>query len=429
MHNKKRKTRRERLTALIACILAILMLLPMVFMVVTNLSTAGAANSSQIQKEIDALKQKNKEIASQKSELQGELSKLGAEKSDAVARKGVLDQRISVLEDEIENLDAQIAQYAALIAEKEREVAENEAKEQAQFELFLKQVRAMEEQGTVSYWSIILSAESFSDLLDRVEMVNDITAYNQKIVDQLKATRAALQQAKAELEDAKAETEDLRATQAAAKKELESQKAEVQKLIDQISADQALTQKAIDDLEASAKDMDSQIAKKEKELQAAIEAARKAGNTSSYQIDPGSGYYWPLPSNRVTITSFFGPRSDPFTGKHANHSGTDISAPSGTPIYAAHGGIVLTSTSHWSYGNYVVISRGDGISTLYAHMSRRAVSEGQTVKQGQVIGYVGTTGRSTGPHLHFEVRVNGTRTDALKYYPNVKWINHTGYSY
>lgn len=429
MHNKKRKTRRERFTALIACILAVLMILPMVFMVVTNLTTAGAASSSAIQKEIDSLKSKNKEIASQKSQLQSKLNSLSREKNDAIARKSVLDEQINVLEDEIENLDAQITQYASLIGEKEREVAENEAKEQAQFQLFLKQVRAMEEQGTVSYWSIILSAESFSDLLDRVEMVNDITAYNQKIVDQLKATRAALQEAKAQLEDAKAETEDLRATQDSAKKELESQKAEVQQLIDQIKSDEALTQQAIDDLNAAAKDMDAEIAKKEKELQAAIEAARQKGNTNAYQIDPGSGFYWPLPSNRVTINSFFGPRSDPFTGKKANHAGTDIGAPSGTPIYAAHGGIVITSRLSSSYGNYVVISRGDGISTLYAHMSRRAATEGQTVKQGQVIGYVGSTGRSTGPHLHFEVRVNGTRTDALKYYPNVKWINNTGFAY
>ncbi len=429
MRDYKKRTRRERLNALLACLLAVLLLLPMVFLVLGNLTAADAASTSQIQKEINDLQAKNKDLASQKSKLKDELAALGAEREKAVSRKGLLDQQIAVLEDEIENLQAQLDQYAALIAEKEREVAENQAREEAQFQLFRKQVRAMEEEGTVSYWAIILSAESFTDLLDRVEMVNDIADYNQKVCDQLQAARLALQESKAQLEAAKEETQAVKESQEAAKAEVESQKAEVQKLINEIKADEKLTQQSLDELNAAAKEMDAAIAKKEKELQAAIEAARQSGS-NSYQFDPGSGFYWPLPANCVKINSFFGPRKDPISGKSSNHSGTDIGgAPVGTEIYAAHGGVVLTSESHWSYGNYVVVSRGDGITTLYAHMSKRAVKAGDVVRQGQVIGYVGTTGRSTGPHLHFEVRVNGVRQDALKYYPNIKWINNTGFPY
>lgn len=430
--NDYHRSKRSRWTALIACVLAILMLLPMLVMILSYFPAAGAANTSQIQSQINALKEKNKGLSAQKSELKTELAGIKAEKSAAMDRKSALERQINVLRDEIGNLDQQLEQYALLIDQTQQEVEANEAKERSQFELFRRQVRAMEEEGTVSYWAIILSAHSFTELLDRVEMVNDIADYNQEVCDQLQIARAALQESKAQLEQAKADTEAAKAQQEAAKAELQSQEAEVQSLIDEIKADEKQTQQALDELNAAAKAMDAEIAKKEKELQAAIEAARQKGS-NAYQFDPGSGYYWPLPSNRVTVNSFFGPRKDPISGKKSNHSGTDIGAPSGTEIYAAHGGVVLTSEygkgSNWSYGNYVVISRGDGVTTLYAHMSSRAVKAGDTVSQGQLIGYVGTTGRSTGPHLHFEFRVNGTRKDALKYYPNVSWINNTGFPY
>ena len=140
-------------------------------------------------------------------------------------------------------------------------------------------------------------------------------------------------------------------------------------------------------------------------------------------------YTGTLLGERVSVTSFYGPRYHPITGEYHNHSGTDIGAYAGTEIYAAHGGVVLTSAYHYSYGNYVVLSRGDDITTLYAHMSKRAVKVGDVVSQGQVIGYVGSTGSSTAPHLHFEVRVKNERQDALKYYPNVQWKNNTGFPY
>ncbi len=423
------KSRRERLAALVACLLAALLLLPMVGMAVSSVVNAQAASVSSIQSQIDSLKQKNRDLAQQKTDLQRQLGDIQTQKGQAIDRKNNLERQIDLIQDEIDNLDAQLEQYAALIAEKEAEVAENEAQERAQFELFCRQCRAMEKEGRVSYWSILFSAKSFQDLLDKVHTVNSIADYNDMVCDQLQKTRAALQQAKEELEAAKAETEDARAQQEAARSELAAQKAQVQSLINEIAADEQQAKAALDELNAAAKAMDSEIAQKEKELQRAMAEAQKSGG-NTYQFDPGSGFYWPLPANCVKINSFYGPRKDPITGKSANHSGTDIGgAPAGTEIYAAHGGVVLTSAHHSSYGNYVVISRGDGISTLYAHMSRRAVSVGDVVKQGQVIGYVGTTGRSTGPHLHFEVRVNGVRQDALKYYPNVKWINNTGFPY
>lgn len=427
MKNAPKRSRRQRLTALLACVLALLLLLPMVMTVVGSLSAMGAS-VGDIQSKINALKGKNKDLASQRSNLKNELKSIQADKNAAVNKRKNLEQQINYLQEEIDNLTAQLEQYAALIVEKEQEVADNEAREAAQFALFQKQCRAMEKEGTVTYWSILFAADSFADLLDKVNTINAIADYNQGVCDQLQAAREALQQAKAELEAAEAETEAAKAQRESAQTELEGQKREVQALIKEIAADEKATQAEIDKLDKAAKEQDAEIKRLDKELQKAIAEARK-NSSNQYQFDPGTGFYWPLPKERVSVTSFFGPRTHPITGKYHNHSGTDIGAYSGTEIYAAHGGIVLTSAYHSSYGNYVVLSRGDGITTLYAHMSKRAVKVGDVVSQGQVIGYVGSTGSSTAPHLHFEVRVDGERKDALKYYPNVKWKNNTGFPY
>lgn len=427
MKNAPKRNRRQRLTALLACVLALLLILPMVMMAVGSLTAMGAS-MGDIQSKINSLKGKNKDLASQRSNLKNELKNIQADKNQAVNKRKNLEQQINYLQDEIDNLTAQLEQYAALIAEKEGEVADNEAREAAQFALFQKQCRVMEKEGTVTYWSILFAADSFADLLDKVNTINAIADYNQSVCDQLQAAREALQQAKAELEQAEAETEAARVEQKAAQTELEAQKKEVQTLIQEIAADEKATQEEIDKLDKAAKEQDAEIARLDKELQRLIEEARRNAS-NQYQFDPGTNFYWPLPKERVSVTSFFGPRTHPITGKYHNHSGTDIGAYSGTQIYAAHGGVVLTSAYHSSYGNYVVLSRGDGITTLYAHMSKRAVKVGDVVSQGQVIGYVGSTGSSTAPHLHFEVRVNGVRQDALKYYPNVKWKNNTGFPY
>lgn len=432
-----KKNRRQLMVAILAGLLALLMILPMVMMVFTNM-TAGAS-SKDIQKELDALKDKNKDLAGEQAELKKQIKAIQSDKNAALNKKDLLEGEIDVIRATIRNLDDQITVYGELIEGKRFQVADAQAKEEAQFERFCKQVRVMEESGTVSYWSILFAADSFTDLLERVSLVNDIAAYNQKVCDELEATQARLKSAQADLEASQQELEEAKAGQQAAQEELAAQEAEVDKLIGEISADEALAKKALDDLAAAADAADKEIAQKEKELEAAIaeerrkaEEQRKAGQTvtaNKYQFDPGSGFYWPLPSDQVRVTSFFGPRSDPITGAYSNHTGTDIAAPKNTPIYAAHGGVVLTSVKQGSYGNYVVLSRGDGVTTLYAHMNSRAVNVGDVVSQGQVIGYVGTTGRSTGNHLHLEVRVNGVRQDALRYYPNISWENHTGFSY
>ncbi|NLF35077.1 MAG: peptidoglycan DD-metalloendopeptidase family protein [Clostridiales bacterium] len=401
-----KKKRYTRAMGLFLSLLLLLLCLP-----VPDFMRAEAVTTDELQSQIDALKNNAAGLITQKRELENQLKSIRGEKAQAMARKENLEQQIGVLREEIDLSDALIAQYNAYIAEKEAELAETEKKEAIQYELFCERVRAMEETGTVSYWSILFDAADFSDLLDRATYVNEVMSYDQEIMDMLAQTRMEIAAAKEDLESKRTEQEEVRTAQAAKRDELQAQAAEVDRLVDEISADEDALERAEAELQAAAKEMDRQLAAKQKELEAKLA-------DGSVTIDPGTGYKWPL-AGKYTLSSLFGGRIDPITGKPATHTGIDIPAAKNTPILAARGGVVLTSTYYGSYGNYVSISHGNGDSTLYAHMNSRAVKEGAVVKQGDVIGYVGTTGRSTGNHLHFEVRINGTRQDPVSFYPSL----------
>ena len=225
----------------------------------------------------------------------------------------------------------------------------------------------------------------------------------------------ALPISKDQLEVEQAAQKVVREEQLAQKKELDEKLDEAEALVKEIAAKEDEVEAAEAELKAAADKLDKEIAALQKEYDRLIEEGK-------IKIDAGTGYLWPLAESYNTISSLFGHRIHPVTGKPGNHAGIDIPAPKNTKIYAARGGVVITSKmgsgSDWSYGNYVVINHGDGTSTLYAHMNSRAVKVGDVVKQGQIIGYVGTTGRSTGNHLHYEVRKGSTRVDPIDYYPN-----------
>ena len=366
-------------------------------------------SSAVTQAEIDALKGDANALASQKKDLQNQLKAVQADKNEAMARKELLERQINVIQEEIDNISRQIAMYDQLIAEKEEELALAQAEEEAQFALFCRRMRAMEEQGEISYWSILFSSSDFSELLDNCMMIEEIIEYDNQVIDDLVALQEKTAADKAELEQAQTEQEKAKAQQVAARNEVKAQEAEVDKIIDQIK-DQEDELKAMEaELTKAANALDAQIKAKEREYAAQI-----------VNVPSESGFLWPLAANLNTLSSLYGGRKDPINGRSSNHTGIDIPAARGTPIYAAKSGVVTTSVygsgSYWSYGNFVLISHKDGTSTLYAHMSSRNVKEGQTVRQGDVVGYVGTTGRSTGNHLHFEVRVNGKRTDPLNYF-------------
>ena len=382
--------------------LALTMLLPLT-------GPAVVADSRAAELELDGLKGDASELDSQRREIQAQLKSVQADKDNAMTRKELLEQQIDVIQQQVGNIDDQITMYGQLIEQKTEELAQAEAAEAEQYELFQRRVRYMEEQGDISYWNVLFSSSDFAELVDNYMMVEEIVQYDHRVVDDLTALQEQVRTDRAALEESRTEREVARQRQVAAREELKDQQDEVDRLIEEIGGQEDQLEAMEAELNKAARELDKKIKEIEREL------APEIANVASE-----SGFLWPLDGGINTLSSFYGARKDPFTGKARNHTGIDVPAVRDTPIYAAKSGVVTTSElgsgGSWSYGNYVVVSHSDGTSTLYAHMNSRAVSKGQTVAQGEVIGYVGTTGRSTGNHLHFEVRVNGDRVDPLDYF-------------
>jgi len=360
------------------------------------------------QADIDALKKDAASLDSKKKELESQLDALADDKAEVLQRRKLLDQQVANTSAQIQNLESQISEYTALITQSEEELAETERQEAEQYELFCKRVRAMEEQGTVDYWSVLFRANSFSDLLSRLDAVNEIMEYDQRVIAQLKALQAEIEEKKASLEESKAQTESAKGELVVKKKELDAQRQQAIALIQEIQSNENQYESALSALDAEEERIQANIVKLSKEL-----AAQQAAQGKPTQSSSG-GYIWPVDSRYITST--VGGRTSPGGVGSTNHKGTDIGRVGYTsPIYASKAGTVIVSQYSSSYGNYVVVSHGSGNTTLYAHMSSRKVEVGQYVNQGAVLGITGSTGNSTGPHLHFEITENGVRINPLSH--------------
>ena len=360
------------------------------------------------QADIDKLKNNASDLSQQKKELQSKISALSDDIANNMKKKELLDSEISVLSSEISNVESQISTYAELITQTEAELLDAQEREAAQYELFCKRVRAMEERGTISYWSVLFKADSFTDLLSRLDFINEIMDSDQKVIQDLQDLQAEIEEKKESLETQKAESEAAKAELVSKKSELNKQREAANALVAQLRASKSEYQEDMDDLSAEAEAVQAQILKLSKELAAQQAAQGKPSNAAL------GGYIWPVSSRRITST--FGGRASPGGIGSTNHKGIDIGGVGyTTEIHAAKAGTVIVSQYSSSYGNYVVVSHGSGNTTLSAHMSSRKVSVGQYVNQGDVLGITGSTGNSTGPHLHFEITENGTRINPLKY--------------
>ena len=324
----------------------------------------------------------------------------------------LIESQIMLTEQEIIASQRLLDQYDLDIQQKEEDIAALEEQQAEQYAEFCEHVRWVEETGSVSYLSVIFQASSFSQLLDYTTLISDIMDYSNRIIDALKATQTELDTARQELETDRAEQAETQKTLEAKRTELETQQADAQTLYDKISASAATLASQARQLAAEESQIQSNLKKAEAQYAAQIAALNNSGD-----------WYWPLPGTYY-ISSVYGGRTSPITGRWETHTGTDIPAAAGTQIHAAQGGVVtyVSSNKYTSYGWYCIISHGNGYSTLYAHQrTQPIVKVGQTVEKGQVIGYVGTTGNSTGNHLHFELRINGARDNVLKLYPNLPY--------
>lgn len=406
---KEKVDKRRIMIAVLAAIMALLMLLPMITMIIP---AAGAVSESELRDQISSLKGSAADVAAKKDALQGELNAVKGKRDQAVQEKALRDQELAYIDEQIGNTQAQIEYYDALILQEEENLAQAKKREEEQYKLFCRRLRAMEEGGSASYWSVLFSAESFSELLSRAVDVQDIMDYDNAVIDQLKADRQAVADSLAALEAAQAEQEEQKALLSQQRDEQAVKVAEANQVIKDLEEDAAEYQRMLDAQAEEEERVNAAIAQKQKELEEKIRQ-----NQIKFAIS--GDWMWPLPTSCLKLTSAFGYRIHPITGRPHSHTGLDIAAPGGTAIHSVKNGVVSISSYGSSYGNYVVVNHGDGTSSLYAHMSSRAVSEGQVVSQGDTLGYVGSTGSSTANHLHLEIRVNGQRTDPEKYWPNL----------
>lgn len=393
------------------------------------------------QSEIDELQKKLDALEQQAQEQQDVINDLTSQKARFITRKLALDNKIEINRQMIELIGEQIKIYDEIIAEKQAELDKALEKETAQTELLRSRIRAMEENSSYSYASFIFDSSSVTELLSRIGDVNDIMHYDKALEEEYMAARE-------DVESIKKSYEEVRHEQELLQKELDTKQAELDAQVEAAYTMIADIETLSDDAQAEYDAIAEEEAKAEETLQEAIrkraaeEAAKNAANNAnSGGASGGSGgnsggggssgggsatslsnLQWPVPSCTL-ITSRFGYRVAPTTGASTYHGGLDIGAGMGASIVAAGAGDVIYAGANGGYGNCVMIDHGNGVVTVYAHMSSIGVSYGQYVTAGQYVGAVGSTGVSTGPHCHFEIRINGAQTDPAAYFSGLTYWN------
>ena len=401
---KKRKNLRPICSALLAAAL--------VFSVLPG--EGLAATSSEIQKQIDELEEQNKEIQAQINAIQSQYDANYSDMEAMVAQKEAIDQEMTLLNTKIETTNEQISAYSQLIADTQEELEAAEEELAALSQKHRERVRAMEEGGTLTYWEVIFQANSFTDMLDRINMVEEINASDRSRIEQMRIAADIVDATRMNLEAEKESLEDTRLQLAADEAALEEKRSESDELLHELEKKAEEFQALLDESEILQEELMQEIAQKEVELKEAkydeyLAKLAKEGE------NPPSSASWLMPVTG-TLTSPFGMRLHPVLGYYRMHNGIDLAAAQGTPIYATRAGKVTTcSYQAGGAGNYVSINHLDGFSSIYMHMTHYVVSPGQSVSQGQLIGYVGSTGISTGPHLHFGISYAGTYVNPLAY--------------
>ena len=434
---------RKRIVAILAGVMAGIMILSLLLSILPT--RVFAASSSEIRKQINALQEDRKDIKNQISDLKEQYEATSNEISDMVARKNIIDQEIGLLHTEIININEQLSAYSVLIADQQEELDRAQARFDQLNEDCKTRIRAMEEEGTISYWAVLFKANSFSDLLDRLNMVEEIASSDTRRLQELSEAAKAVEDAQAELAQEKSELEVTRDELDAAQAELDAKRTEADELILQLIAKSEDLKLQEDHLMQEDEELLAAIALKEQEYNEAKEAewiaymstyvppttqapsipisnpdgSNNASNGGSESNSGGGsvnvGSSWIVPCSYKKLTSPFGLRDTGIAGASTYHQGVDLSANSGTPIVASRGGTVTTATYGNSAGYYVTINHGDGFSSIYMHMSNYIVSAGQTVSQGQTIGYVGKSGVASGYHLHFGIAYNGSYVNPCNY--------------
>ena len=363
-------------------------------------------------------RQQKSAIEAERKKVQDTLKGLESLKSDTVAYVRELDASLDALNEELETLELQTEIKNSQILDSESRLQEAETVEADQYASMKLRIRYMYEKGEVSYLDLLFQSADIEELLNRAEYVAKITEYDRNMLHAYEEAVAAVEAEKAALEQEKQElqtlTEETEARQESVETLLAEKNAQLASYEDRIASAQNQINSYDQELknqEAKIASIEAAVKKQEEEARKAAEAAKKK---TSVQSLGSISFTWPVPSSG-RITSAFGKRTSPTAGASTSHQGIDIGASSGSAIVAAAGGEVVISTYSASAGNYIMIHHGGGVYTVYMHCSKLLVSVGSQVKKGQTIAKVGSTGRSTGPHLHFGIRSGGNYVNPSKY--------------
>lgn len=414
---------RKRIISILAGIMAAVMVLTLVFSLIP---VTAKASSADIRNQINALKKEKEEIGKMIEEVKAQYQENEDEIADIIAKKNVIDQEIQLLNTQVMNINEQISSFNTLIADKQDELDNAEAWYLQMNEENRVRIRAMEEEGELSYWEVLFKANSFSDLLDRLNMVEEIAAADARHLKEMGEAAAAVETAQAELEGEKAELEtakqELNETQA----QMDSKREEADYLL------QELLVKA-DDLTALEEEFEKQDAEFVKQISAmevAYSAAKQAewaayvaatqaaqggqsvGTSGGGKVMGENGWMWPCDTH--AISSPYGNREAPNSMASTNHQGIDIDGKTGDAVWAARPGIVTTGYSATA-GNYIKIDHQDGFSSIYMHLDSISVPSGTIVGAGDTIGIMGASGNATGDHLHFGISYQGVPVNPNQY--------------
>lgn len=394
---------------------AVCLLLSAVMIFAYSQPAAAALTNDSIREkeaEIEAAKKEVSGLKSSKTDIEKLKKELEQSKNDLTAYVTQLDQQLSVIQDKIK-------QYNTLITEKEKEIEETSLEleeavrqQEEQYEAMKKRIKFMYEKGDTFYLELLLTSGGFADMTNKADYIESLSRYDRNKLEEYVATKELVQLCKEELE---AEKEVL----AEAKIAVEEEEASVSALIDEkeqqiktVTSDISTKEAAIKEYEAMIAQENAEIAALEKAV--AEERARLEAENAQARIYNGGMFAWPCPGYK-RISDEYGNRMHPILGIQKFHNGLDMAAPGGTPILAAYDGDVVGAAYNNSMGNYIMIDHGSGLYTIYMHCSALYVSKGQTVTKGQNIAAVGSTGRSTGNHLHFSVRLNGNYVNPWNY--------------
>ena len=381
----------------------------------TYVEPARAVTNESIREKEDQIKKAKEEVSNLKSSLtdvEALKKELERSKNDLTAYVTQLDSELSSIQEKIEQYNTRITEKEAQIVETTEELNEAIKQQEEQYKAMKKRIRFMYEKGDTFYLEMLFSSAGFADMMNKADYIEALSRYDRNKLEEYVQTREMVELCKEELETEKELLDE-------AKIAVEAEEANISSLIEEKEAQIKSVSGDISNKEAAIKEYEEMIAQENAEIAAlekavAEEKARLEAENAQARIYHGGMFTWPCPGYK-RISDEYGNRIHPILGTQQFHNGVDMAASSGTAILAAYDGDVIAATYSSSMGNYIMIDHGSGLYTIYMHCSALYVSKGQTVTKGQNIAAVGSTGRSTGPHLHFSVRLNGSYVSPWNY--------------